>query len=185
MHVKTDFLRAVLLAAPKADLRYYMNGVHVTATHLVATDGSRLHVVRHSPDGVYGDLVPFTIPHAAVTIALRGYKSAEIEITAFTLADKPFVPCEGEFPDWQRIMVKVPRGGICTAMQAVQTSCINPDFHKDAVKAIKLAGGAHGASCLLTLLPGDNKWVWSSPQLQVVVGAQNSIYFKPMLDGNP
>lgn len=42
-----EALRWVLLAASKEETRYYLNGIHFEAGHVVATDGHRLHSFQH------------------------------------------------------------------------------------------------------------------------------------------
>lgn len=77
MQILTNHLKAVLLAAGKKDIRYYLNGVHMTQHHLVATDGYRMHIVCHGGDWPHG---PVTIPRDACALAVKG-KTVTLEIT--------------------------------------------------------------------------------------------------------
>jgi hypothetical protein len=75
IHIDLNKLQVMALLAPKADLRTYLNGVHVEAdaieTRLIATDGAHLGVLRRAgvegmdniiDAGIHGAHVAFTIP---------------------------------------------------------------------------------------------------------------------------
>lgn len=160
MQIQTNHLKAVLLAAGKKDLRYYLNGVHVTKHHLVGTDGHRMHVVCHGGDWPYD---PVTIPRDACELAIKG-KTTTLEITPTAIGPISYKPTGGTYPDYTRVMLSgnAPSTSI---EQGDMLTCIQPEYLKDADAAIKLIAGKGGNS--LARIGGS--WVWSNPTLQIVV----------------
>lgn len=160
MQIQTNHLKAVLLAAGKKDLRYYLNGVHVTKHHLVGTDGHRMHVVCHGGDWPHD---PVTIPRDACDLAIKG-KTTTLGVTPTAIGPLSYQPTGGTYPDYARVMAS------STALsagieQGDLLTCIQPDYLKDADAAIKLVAGNGGNS----LARIGTAWVWSNPTLQVVV----------------
>jgi DNA polymerase-3 subunit beta len=120
--VQHDTIKALLLIAPKADIRSYLNGVCVDARAngdvvLVATDGHRLLAVPLPVDSIES-CAPgqYIIPRDtldAVKPCKAGKHSlpltieivdARITITGATTATSPTI--DGRFPDWRRVMPK-------------------------------------------------------------------------------
>ena len=160
MQILTDHLKAVLLAAGKKDVRYYLNGVHVTKHHLVATDGSRMHIVCHGGDWPHE---PVTIPRTACELAIKG-KTTTLEITPTAIGPISYQPTGGTYPDYTRVMASSTalHGGV---EQGDLLTCIQPEYLKDADAAIKLVAGTGGNS----LAHIGTAWVWSNSTLQIVV----------------
>lgn len=161
MLIQTNHLKAVLLAAGKKDIRYYLNGVHVTNHHLVGTDGHRMHVVCHGGDWPHD---PVTIPREACELAIKG-RTTELCLTPTSIGPISYKPIDGRYPDYTRLIAGpaalgagVERGDMLT--------CIQPDYLKDADAAIKLVTGRRAGSSL-TLI--GKAWIWSNPTLQIVV----------------
>ena len=117
--ISHDTIKALLLIAPKSDIRYYLNGVCVDVraglVTLVATDGHRLLAVPVTADNVEsatdGQYIipretleavkPVKVPRSdtlPLTIEIEG---ARITITGATTATSPTV--DGRFPDWRRV----------------------------------------------------------------------------------
>ena len=117
--IKHDTIRALLVIAPKSDIRFYLNGVCVDvrdgATTLVATDGHRLLAVPVAADDV-DDVIDgqYILPRAVlevvkpckygknslpITIEIVG---TQVTITGATTATSPTV--DGRFPDWRRVV---------------------------------------------------------------------------------
>ena len=113
-----DTIKALLLIAPKSDIRYYLNGVCVDvrngAATLVATDGHRLLAVPVAADNVEGAsdgqyIIPRDVLDAVKPVKLaRNTLPIAIEIvdtrstiTGATTATSPTV--DGRFPDWRRV----------------------------------------------------------------------------------
>ena len=160
MQILTSHLKAVLLAAGKKDIRYYLNGVHVTKHHLVGLDGHRMHVVCHGGDWPHD---PVTIPRTACELAIKG-KTASLELTPSAIGPISYQPVGGTYPDYARVMASSTalHGGI---EQGDLLTCLQPDYLKDADAAIKLVAGR----ALNSLASIGGSWVWSNPTLQVVV----------------
>ena len=160
MQILTSHLKAVLLAAGKKGIRYYLNGVHVNKHHLVGTDGHRMHVVCHGGDWPHD---PVTIPRDACELAVKG-KTTTLEITPTAIGPISYQPTGGTYPDYTRVMASstalsagIERGDMLT--------CIQPEYLKDADAAIKLVAGTGGNS----LARIGTAWVWSNSTLQIVV----------------
>ena len=161
MQILTSHLKAVLLAAGKKDIRYYLNGVHVNKHHLVATDGSRMHIVCHGGDWPHE---PVTIPRDACELAVK-CKTTTLEITPTAIGSISYQPVGGTYPDYTRAMAS------STALfagieQGDMLTCIHPEYMKDADAAIKLVIGGKGCNSLARI---GSAWIWSNPTLQVVV----------------
>lgn len=160
MQIKTADLKAVLLAAGKKDIRFYLNGVHVDKHHLVGTDGHRMHVVCHGGDWPHD---PVTIPRTACELAVKG-KTTTLEITPTAIGPISYQPVGGTYPDYTRVMASSTalNGGI---EQGDMLTCIQPEYLKDADAAIKLVAG----TALNSLARIGSAWIWSNRTLQVVV----------------
>ena len=160
MQILTSHLKAVLLAAGKKDIRYYLNGVHVTKHHLVATDGHRMHVVCHGGDWPHD---PVTIPRDACELAVKG-KTTNLEITPTAIGPISYQPTGGTYPDYTRLLAR--SGALHVGVeQGDMLTCIQPEYLKDADAAIKLVAG----TALNSLARIGGSWIWSNPTLQVVV----------------
>lgn len=114
-----DAIKALLLIAPKADIRYYLNGLCVDvrngAATLVATDGHRLLAVPVTADNVEGAsdgqyIIPRDVLDAVKPVKVtRGdtlpltieIVETRITITGATTATSPTV--DGTYPDWRRV----------------------------------------------------------------------------------
>ena len=161
MQILTSHLKAVLLAAGKKDMRYYLNGVHVNKHHLIATDGYRMHIVCHGGDWPHD---PVTIPRGVCELAIKG-KTTTLEITSTTIGPISYQPTGGTYPDYTRVMAG--RMALSTGIeQGDLHTCIDPEYLKDADAAIKLVIGGKGGNSLARI---GGSWVWSNPTLQVVV----------------
>ena len=160
MQILTNHLKAVLLAAGKKDIRYYLNGVHVTKHHLVATDGHRMHIVCHGGDWPHD---PVTLPRTACELAVKG-KTTTLEITPTAVGPISCHPVGGAYPDYTRVMAgrMALNGGVS---EGDMLTCIQPEYLKDADAAIKLVAG----TALNSLARIGGSWVWSNPTLQVAV----------------
>ena len=160
MQILTSHLKAVLLATGKKDIRYCLNGVHVTKHHLVGTDGHRMHVVCHGGDWPHD---PVTLPRNACELAVKG-KTTTLEITPMAIGPISYQPTGGTYPDYTRVMAG--RMALSAGIeQGDLLTCIQPEYLKDADAAIKVVAGNGGNS--LARIGGS--WVWSNPTLQVVV----------------
>ena len=160
MQILTSHLKAVLLAAGKKDIRSYLNGVHVNKHHLVATDGPRMHIVCHGDDWPHE---PVTIPRDACELAIKG-KTATLELTPEAIGPISYQPLGGTYPEYTRVMASgyaLGRG----VSDGEQFTNAQWEYLRDADAAIKLVTGKKLSPLALI----GNAFVWSNPQLQVVV----------------
>ena len=149
MQITSKALQAVLLAAAKNDIRTYLNAVLINSKHIVATDGKRMHVLAHGADWQHG---PILVPRESVEQALKS-KLARIVITPNLIGAVNYTAVVGTFPDYKRVMPKLPAPA---DIGPVHTQC-NPDYLKDAVKAVGLATG-NCAGVSLTSVGGTLVW---------------------------
>ena len=150
MQITSKALQAVLLAAAKNDIRTYLNAVLINSKHIVATDGKRMHVLAHGADWQHG---PILVPRESVELALKS-KLAHIVITPNLIGAVNYTAVVGIFPDYKCGMPKLP----ATAdIGPVHTQC-NPDYLKDAVKAVGLATQNPRADVSLTSVGGTLVW---------------------------
>ena len=160
MQILTSHLKAVLLAAGKRDIRYYLNGVHVNTHHLVATDGHRMHIVCHGGEWPHE---PVTIPRDVCELAIKG-KTTTLEITPAAIGPISYQPVGGTYPDYTR-RISGPSALGAGVEHGDMLTCIQPEYLKDADAAIKLVAGR----ALNSLARIGGSWVWSNPTLQIVV----------------
>lgn len=108
-----DMLRAALLCASTEETRYYLRGVSLEPSYdgarLISTDGHLLFLASIDAGGAVFDKT--ILPHAALTKALKGYKSEYLTVTkagsTWTMGDVVFQPVDGAFPDWSRVVPRV------------------------------------------------------------------------------
>lgn len=163
MQILTNHLKAVLLAAGKKDVRYYLNGVHVNKHHLVGTDGHRMHVVCHGGDWPHD---PVTIPRDACELAIKG-KTTTLEITPTAIGPISYKPVDGLYPDYKRVMLN----GSALAQGVsddAQMTRVRWEYLRDAEAAVKLVT----KRTYFALAEIKGSWVWSNQQMQVVVMPQ-------------
>ena len=133
MQISLTVIKACLLAAGKKDIRCYLNGLHVTATHIVGCDGHMLVAVEHKQ--VVPGWVDVTVPRDRVELAIKAAgKNANLDLTADSIGGIPYSPIDGNYPDWNRVIpATIPEfQGI-----AVQ---VNPELFAAAAKAASLLG---------------------------------------------
>jgi len=111
-------LKAIAVLAADNDLRYYLNGVHITAsageTRLAATDGHVLGIHRSEQENEDITYAEFILPLDVIKLlkpASKNIDSVIIDtdgltgtITAVTGATINFSAIDGKFPDIQRVI---------------------------------------------------------------------------------
>lgn len=118
--IQTNYLRALMAVAPKKDIRYYLNGVHIETGDFgaigVATDGHILVVVRldETPR-------PESVIFAPNCWKLAGIKDESVALTySLTNGESSLARCtldhsggqlvatvdDRKFPDWRRVVPK-------------------------------------------------------------------------------
>jgi DNA polymerase-3 subunit beta len=115
--IKQSQLKALLLLAPKSDIRYYLCGVFVeynqTTTRLVVTDGHKLGILNHHSEDNQGS-GSLIIPRDVIENLPKAGKTDAILI--FTKEEKAgywkldnygtqtiFSQVEGTYPDYRRV----------------------------------------------------------------------------------
>jgi DNA polymerase III sliding clamp (beta) subunit (PCNA family) len=117
MFIPTDLLKAALVCASSEETRYYLRGVYLsTSGHMVTTDGHRMFVARLAERPTIDVIVPHDAVAAALKMAGARAKDIEIDLAANRIGQIQFVPVDGTFPDWRRV---VPTGE--------ETPSTNPD----------------------------------------------------------
>ena len=148
-------LKAALVCAAKADVRYYLNGVLLERTpngdlHYVSTDGHRLFAgVQHADWRTAKEqhgLFTMIIPRDTIEQAVKGKSSTDmidlrpVSGRFWVLGNVQFTPVEGKFPDWRRVIPNLDGKTESPAM-------FNWAYINDAEKALSLWYGvkqAHG-----------------------------------------
>ena len=171
MIIDSKIIKALLLAAAKKDIRYYLNGLFVNNKHIVATDGARMHAYKHGQQWEHGDII---IPIDKVELALK-MKTTHIKIEKDSINGIPFGTIDGKFPDYSRVIPQAPKPAAGEIMAS-----INPEFLLDACKAVKLVTGAKNYPVLTNT--GSNVWVWSSEEFVVIVMGVNVKHNPPSLE---
>lgn len=157
MRISSKILKAILLAAGKKDIRYYLNGIHVNARHLVAADGFRLHAYSHGQEWSHG---PVTIPRPSIETALK-MRSVDIEVTNTTVGAVNYEPVGGTYPDYMRV---IPQVSLPVDMGPLVCN-VSPEQFEDARAFIAAADGRKHE--WLTRI--GQAWTWQSPTVAVVV----------------
>lgn len=170
--ISAPMLRAVSLAAPSKDIRYYLNGVLVQARKgrilLVATDGHRIHVglggVTEQPD--FDVIVPIDAVRVVTRAAGKKAETVRLSINSEdgVLNDLNFRPVDGRYPDWRRVIPD----DVCDWKQAEGT-CFNGTYLADVVSAAQYLGDKSGVVSVTT--DGSRAFVRvaASPQFLAVI----------------
>lgn len=115
--IKQSQLKALLILAPKSDIRYYLCGIFVeynqTTTRLVVTDGHKLGVFNHHSENNQG-IGSLIIPREVIENLPKAGKTDAILV--FTKEEKAgywkldnygtqtiFAEIDGKFPDYRRV----------------------------------------------------------------------------------
>lgn len=140
-------IRAALEFAATQDIRYYLNGIKVEATKAhttyIATDGSRLIVIRHKAENELSH--EMIISTQVAKLASKGRIGNKIDDLVFVTKSEDqhdistqdgrliFNPIEGNFPLWKKVAndYKKPK-----KRQANSNLCINPVFLKKCYDAL-------------------------------------------------
>ena len=116
--IKQSQLKALLLLAPKSDIRYYLCGIFVeynqTTTRLVVTDGHKLGILNHHSEDNQGS-GSLIIPREIIENLPKANKAFDPELT-FSKEEKEgfwkitvygtqtiFAEIDGKFPDYRRV----------------------------------------------------------------------------------
>ncbi|MGS3467593.1 hypothetical protein ACB303_16205 [Citrobacter farmeri] len=123
MIIQSKLIRAALVCAAKNDVRYYLNGVHITSKYIEATNGHVALRMEHGIRTKKNIIIQFEgpVPAKAETTELVFNKEAfaihrdacerRISITGIKLVN-------GRFPDLERVIPKEVDFGINPVIQA-------------------------------------------------------------------
>ena len=112
---KLAWLKAVMLAAAKKDIRYYMNGVMVRNGEIAATNGHMALIIKSDSiksDGEYiigNDTIKLIIN---VNKFIKGDNPVKVAHGMTTRNMISIIPVDGKFPDVNRIIIQKPSGEI-------------------------------------------------------------------------
>lgn len=139
-------LRACLEVAPKNEVRYYLNGVHLDYCNdlemvYVATCGSVLIAIRAPSPGwelSEGETAPASliIPRQVLADTLKGYKRNFIQLETvqdgrYMLDEQTiFTPIDAKFPDCERVIPAAVSG---------EAGNYDPDLYARSFKAVSIA----------------------------------------------
>ena len=114
-----DLVLAVSATPKKADVRYYLNGILITATHIVASDGHRLVRIKENDNAIPSGIEKIIIPIEAIKNFLKKFTKKEQERyfevaklgEQFALqcsnAIEVFEPIDSKYPDFQKLFDKI------------------------------------------------------------------------------
>ena len=114
MLIATDLLKAALICASQEESRYYLRGVHLSATgHLVTTDGHRMFVARLNERPTADVIIPYS--DVAAALKLAGARCKDIEVTVDVSGSAlpqvtgkihsiAYTPVDGTFPTWRAVV---------------------------------------------------------------------------------
>ena len=111
-----DLVLAVSATPKKADVRYYLNGILITATCIVASDGHRLvRIKREDNNAMPEDIEKIIIPIEAVKNFIKKFTKKEQEryFEVVKLGDsyalqhgnaiEVFEPIDSKYPDFSKV----------------------------------------------------------------------------------
>lgn len=114
---KLAWLKAVMIAAAKKDVRYYLNGVMVRNGELVATNGHMALMIKS--DGIKSD-GEYIIDNDTLKMIVTSHKGIKRDnrvevIDSMTTTGNSKIsitPVDGKFPDVNRVIPQEPSGEI-------------------------------------------------------------------------
>ena len=114
---KLAWLKAIMLAAAKKDIRYYLNGVMVRNGELAATNGHMALMIKSEKIKSDGEYIIDNDTLKMIVASHKGIKGdTRIEVVdsvAITGKSKiSITPVDGKFPDINRVIPQKPSGEI-------------------------------------------------------------------------
>lgn len=114
---KLAWLKAVMLAAAKKDVRYYLNGVMVRNGEMAATNGHMVLIIKSDDIKSDGEYI---IDHATLKMILASHKGIKgdnsvtvVDSVAITGKNKVYISViDGKFPDVNRVIPQETSGEI-------------------------------------------------------------------------
>ena len=141
---KLAWLKAVMLAAAKKDVRYYLNGVMVRNGEMAATNGHMLLLIKSEKiksDGEY--IIDNHTLKMILTVhkGIKGDNHVEVKDGTTTgIGRISITPVDGKFPDINRVIPQDPSGEIAHFNYEYLLACqkVNGEFLDNKYPWIKL-----------------------------------------------
>jgi hypothetical protein len=134
--VASEYVDAAMVAVSKEETRYYLNGVFIDARgYIAATNGHIAFAARCTEACAFAEtfvtiggsnaLAGIIVPHDAITQAAKGkspYYTLERDANGIYWLQRGavrvhFVPVDGSFPDWTRIIPEAPKALVAAHYQ--------------------------------------------------------------------
>ena len=171
--IKQSQLKALLILAPKSDIRYYLCGIFVeynsTTTRLVVTDGHKLGILNHHSEDNQGAGF-LTIPRDVIENLPKAGKIDPLLI--FTKEEKAgywkitgmgiqtiFAQVEGTFPDYRRVCQFTTDGTVANFNYEYLTQFLKVQYLLGGRKTATLNLYQNGNSSALVHLAGVDNFV--------------------------
>ena len=171
--IKQSQLKALLILAPKSDIRYYLCGIFVeynaTTTRLVVTDGHKLGIFNHHSEDNQGAgtvIIPRDVienlPKAGkidpLLIFTKEEKAGYWKITGMGV-QTIFAQVEGTFPDYRRVCQFTTDGTVANFNYEYLTQFLKVQHLLGGSKTATLNLYQNGNSSALVHLAGVDNFV--------------------------
>jgi DNA polymerase-3 subunit beta len=171
--IKQSQLKALLILAPKSDIRYYLCGIFVeynaTTTRLVVTDGHKLGILNHHSEDNQGAgslIIPRDVienlPKAGkidpLLIFTKEEKAGYWKITGMGI-QTIFAQVEGTFPDYRRVCQFTTDGTVANFNYEYLTQFLKVQHLLGGSKTATLNLYQNGNSSALVHLAGVDNFV--------------------------
>lgn len=163
---KLAWLKAVMLAAAKKDVRYYLNGVMVRNGEVAATNGHMALIIKSDDiksDGEY--IIDNNTLKTIVTAhkSIKGDNRVEVvdSMTTTGINKISIAPVDGKFPDINRVIPREPSGEIAHFNYEYLLACqkANEEFLDRKNVYIKLQHNGQAGAKFESDDEGDNKLI--------------------------
>lgn len=163
---KLAWLKAVMLAAAKKDVRYYLNGVMVRNGEMAATDGHMMLLIKSESIKSDGEYIIDNDTLKMIVTSHKGIKGANrvevIDSMTTTGSSKIFItPVDGRFPDVNRVIPQETSGEIAHFNYEYLLACqkSNEEFTCSKNAYIKLQHNGQSAAKFESEDENDNKLI--------------------------
>lgn len=141
LQIDVNGLRAVILAASKNDIRYYLNGALIEVKSgvvtLVATNGHMMHVYKQA-ETVEGEDVRIIVELADINLMLKSKPGKQVQLkfdrsgTSISIGKIIGEQIAAKYPDWRHIF----KNDVDPCN--VPGIAINPEYLSATAKALKI-----------------------------------------------
>ena len=142
---KLAWLKAVMLAAAKKDVRYYLNGVMVRNSELAATNGHMLLIIKSDDIKSDGEYIIDNVSLSMIATVhkdIKGDNRVEVidSMTTTGSSKISITPVDGKFPDINRVIPQETSGEIAHFNYEYLLACqkSNQEFFDSKGSYIKL-----------------------------------------------